>query len=611
MKYRHNKTLFTVSALSFSLLSAFSAHAAQAEMLIERKQATVQGKTYQFEKKLDARGQLIERVTLEGKPISRVPAAAREIGAPKLLEKLAKASETELIEVNIALRDVVLPEAIVAEEGSFDIEAFSALNHRINGRVVHDAEALRINEREQQRTRELRDNRQLALGKQMREFAARFNLSAKPEWQRAAEKGLMTVNTKLSARELKALIASADADAALAGVELAFPVKDVVNNAMLDTNITNWALPFSTTRGAGIGIYMTESGCADEAGRANYDRLSGSQTNHSQNVFGILRAVSPQSYIYCRGGAVLPENSDLDGVNGNPAIRIISRSNGGNDSTSYSTLDRDWDNFAYTNNIAIFNAAGNEGTGTGNTISPAKGHGVIAVGNYVGTTDTISASSSFVNPQTKNAKPELSAPGTNITAGGFTMSGTSMATPHASAFLADMMSGFPGAYLGRPHLAYASMIAGATDAIAGGVDKVGVGGIDFLSAYYNGSAWYWQGNNASFSGFDSGDGAADGYITKTTTLTAGQNVRIAIAWMNRGTWTYDHKSDAHPIGQDLDLTIVAPNGSVIASSASYDNAYEVANFTVSTTGTYKVRVKRFANRDTSANFRLGMAINVI
>ncbi len=438
--------------------------------------------------------------------------------------------------------------------------------------------------------------------------AARHGLSARGEWKDAAAKGQLTVRAKMKAGELKGIIVQRDAD--IAGIELAFPVRDQINNAMVDTNISNWALPFSTTRGAGIGIYYTEIGCRDEAGATNYDRLAGSQTDHSQNVYGILRAVAPASFIYCRGSAVLPEASDLDGVGGNPAIRVINRSNGGNDSTSYSTLDRDWDNFAYNNNLAIFNAAGNFGNETGNVISPAKGHNVMAVGNYNDGNDTINSGSSFVNPQTKNAKPEMSAPGTSITAGGFTMTGTSMASPHAAAMAADMMSGFP-AYVGRPHLTYAAMIGGATDAITGGFDKVGVGGIDFLSAYYNGSAWFWQGSNASFADFDAGDGASDGYIEKVVYIDqAWANARIAIAWMNRGSYTYDHRTDAHPIGQDLDLTVIGPNGNVIGTSASYDNAFETVNFDPTVSGNYKVRVKRFANRDTAAAFRLGMVVNV-
>ncbi|MBI2381844.1 MAG: S8 family serine peptidase [Gammaproteobacteria bacterium] len=603
MATRSNR-LFILSSLSFGLLSALSAQAAQ---VVEAQDARLDGKTYRFEKQMDAAGNIRETITRDGKPVKVLPVQPRQIAKPSLLAALKNAGDEQMLDLVVALRAPLLASQAKPESGEFVIREFLAESHRVDGKELSEAEAKSALAAADAQARQLRAQRQAAAGKLVNGVAKRLGLSARPEWQEAARQGAMSVQTRLPAGEIKALLAKHDKD--VAGLELSFPVHDDVTSAMVDTNITDWALPFAGTKGSGVGIYMTESGCADEAGRTNYDRLAGSETAHSQNVFGILRAVSPSSYIYCRGGAVLPQLSDLDGVNGNPAIRIMSRSNGGNDSTTYSTLDRDWDQFAYDHNIAIFNAAGNEGNGTGNTISPAKGHGVFAVGNYMDSNDTINSSSSFVNPATKNAKPELSAPGTNITAGGYTMTGTSMATPHASAFLADMMSGFP-AFTSRPHMAYAAMLAGATDAIAGGVDKVGAGGIDFLSAYYNGWFWYWQGSNGAFSGFDSGDGAADGYITKTHTLNAGTPVRVAIAWLNRGTYTYDHMADAHPIGQDLDLTVLAPNGSVVASSASYDNAYEVVNFTPSVSGQYKIRVKRFANRDTAGDFRLGMAVNL-
>jgi hypothetical protein len=86
-------------------------------------------------------------------------------------------------------------------------------------------------------------------------------------------------------------------------------------------------------------------------------------------------------------------------------------------------------------------------------------------------------------------------------------------------------------------------------------------------------------------------------------------VRVAIAWLNRGTHTYDHRADAHPIGQDLDLYVYGPTGAYIGGSASWDNQFEVVNFTPTTTGYYKIKVNRYANRDGSAAFRLGLKIN--
>ena len=182
----------------------------------------------------------------------------------------------------------------------------------------------------------------------------------------------------------------------------------------------------------------------------------------------------------------------MDGVGGNPPIHVINRSNGGNTTISYSTLDRDWDNFAYDNRIAIFNAAGNEGGATNTIISPAKGINVVAVGNYDDASNAINSSSSYLDPEIKAAKPEVSAPGTSVTAGGFTMTGTSMASPHAAAMAADLMSKY-SFYRHRPHVVNAVLIGGATDAISGGKDKVGAGGIDFLSTAFNGWHYYYEG----------------------------------------------------------------------------------------------------------------------
>ncbi|MES2208373.1 MAG: S8 family serine peptidase [Pseudomonadota bacterium] len=594
-------------AVSMALSTMIGAAIAQDAKVIEQKTKKIDGVTYKFEKTLDTDGSVKETVKQAGRNIAALPQVKRQLATSALNQRLAKAKDSETIAVNIALVTPEIQSSTETESGSIEIKNGRIVNQTHNGSETSD-QALIANSRVKAERKKAERKARIEAQKEIaKAFADRHRLRGHKQVQVAIEAGAETITAELTAAQIRKLLSSGDAS--IAGIELAFPVKDLITSAMQDTNITNYALPYSNLHGSGIGIYMTESGCADETGRTNYDRLAGSQTNHSQNVFGIMRAVSPSSYIYCRGGAVLPQATDLDGVNGNPAIRVINRSNGGNQTTSYSTLDRDWDNLAYNNNIAIFNAAGNNDTGSDIIVSPAKGLNVMAVGNYNDANDTINSSSCFVDNELGNNKPEFSAPGTNITAGGFTMTGTSMAAPHAAAFAADMMSGL-SVYLDRPYVVYASMIGGATDAITGGVDKVGQGGIDFLSTYYDGYTYYYNGNNASFSSFDAADGATDGYIDKIVNITnTSQKVRVAIAWLNRGTYTYDHKADAHPIGQDLDLTVLSPTGAYVGGSSSFDNQYEVVNFVPSVTGNYKIRVRRYANRDTSADFRMGLKIN--
>src|SRR5262249_6371907 len=70
-------------------------------------------------------------------------------------------------------------------------------------------------------------------------------------------------------------------------------------------------------------------------------------------------------------------------------------------------------------------AAGNEGGGTGEVLSPAMAYSVISVGNFddrntvAWTDDVMNSSSSYVDPISTHGdreKPELAAPGTNINA---------------------------------------------------------------------------------------------------------------------------------------------------------------------------------------------------
>jgi hypothetical protein len=588
-------------------ITAGASDAQAADSLVASSSKVVNGNTYLFQKYLNADGRLYARIFENGIEVKAEPQTAKTIVSPTLLERLAKLADIEQLKVNLSIIPAETSLAAPAEQGGAFIKDGNLARLELNGKAVSQEQFLALDAETKLKLTSEREARVKTQSAALQRFADRYGFAGSPELKQALEEGYSSVTLSLTAATLRKLIETKDPE--LAGLELYFAPKDVIDTAMVATNINPWQQADASAQGDNVGIYMTESGCADEAGRTDYDRLAGSQTNHSQNVFGILRAVSPQAYIYCRGGAVLPANSDIDGVGGNPAIHVINRSNGGNYTTTYSLLDRDWDNFSYDNRIAIFNAAGNEGGATNTIISPAKGINVIAVGNYDDSTNTINASSSYLDPETKTAKPELSAPGTDITAGGFTMTGTSMASPHAAAMAADMISKY-SFYRLRPQVVNAVMIGGATDAISGGKDKVGVGGIDFLSAAYNGWHYYYQGGNGAFNTFDQGDGATDSYITKKVTISNGwKNVRVAIAWQNRGTFTYDHKADAHPIGQDLDLTVYGPTGAYVGGSISWDNAYETVNFTPTVSGTYTIKIKRYANRDNGADFRMGLLIN--
>ncbi len=565
---------------------------------------------YLFVKYLNPQTQEPEEVVVNAKGIpidvSRIPRIKQSILASDLVARLA-VDDIAPIKVNIALKSPVIDikskpsygganiyegHVVVSKNGQLTDEKSLQMDLKLESELLHKADL----------------ERRSKLSEIGKELIKRNAWSKDKKLNEQLEQGLSTLTLILTKNEIDKLVkTSVDL---IDGIELYTEPKDGIVGAMLDTRVDPHALNYSARRGNGVGIYMTESGCANAGHITNYTRLSGPRTDHAENVSAILRAVSPDSYVYCRGGAVLPSASDLNGSGGNPQVHIVTRSNGSSGSNSYSISDRDWDNLVYNNQVLTFLLAGNNGNSDDEIWSPGKGLNMVTVGSYDDSIDTISDFSSAQNPQTKNQKPEISAPGVDITAGGHTMSGTSMATPHAAAFGADLLSAYTWLQL-KPAYAKAFMMKGATKTIAGGANAVGVGGLDFYDAYYNGTSTWWEGGNSSFDFFDDNDSVPNsGYIEREVFLNSSyNNVRIVFAWLNRGDYTYNNRTNVNPIGMDMDISVYDPNGNYVAGSWSYNNPYEMVNFNPSMSGTYVVKIKRWANRDTSSKFHAGLGIN--
>lgn len=401
-------------------------------------------------------------------------------------------------------------------------------------------------------------------------------------------------------------------------IDLQHEVIDATANAMLDSRVDPYAQVFGNTNGSGIGLYMSESGCPDLGHITDYQRLSGLRTDHSEIMSNIIRTVSPQSYVYCRSGGSIPSNADLNGYYGNPSIDLVNLSSTDSDGLQdYNNLDRVFDNFVYEKDILAVVAAGNEsasGNTSNNVRSPGKGMNVLTVGNHDGSTNLPHWSSNSINPTTGTNKPDLTAPGTDISAAGFLSTGTSASTAHTSAFLADLLSRYTFLH-GHAALQKSFMLAGTSGshdflAVGPNTSNRGAGRIDFYNSLYNGNHTWWDGNKYSFSFFDSNDSQPNnGYIDHTISLYSNyKEVRVAFSWLNDGDYTLGHKSFAHDLGQDFDITVIDPQGNIVATSASRKNSFEYVVFNPTISGNYNIRISRASMSDTNALLKAGLSI---
>ena len=92
-------------------------------------------------------------------------------------------------------------------------------------------------------------------------------------------------------------------------------------------------------------------------------------------------------------------------------------------------------------------------------------------------------------------------------------------------------------------------------------------------------------------------------------IPAGKKVRVVAAWDS-------HPPDLHPpygtindpLQSDFDLLIYDPNGEQVEVSSSYDNNYEIGQFTAEMSGNYQARVVKY--RFEGASERLALAYSI-
>ncbi len=373
------------------------------------------------------------------------------------------------------------------------------------------------------------------------------------------------------------------------------PIETGLTGANDSMGTTSWAHPYGY-EGDGVGVWIRDDGHPDPTNPAiDPDRVElipsypGPGTNHPTQVALSFASAAPEATLYSADGndSCLTRN-DLARYS-NPPIYLSTHSwSWTAQNPQYGECDRVWENWVYENRISTFFLSHNQGNFV---TTPGKAYNIITVGAYNSYDDTMPSFSNFRNPETEAEKPDIVAPGVGLSIPTFSggIGGTSIATPLAAGFAADLMSSSGGQQVlqYQPALMKAFLVAGAVRDIdtssAPLSDKDGAGAIDYLNTQFNrGWAW-WGGGNGDF--FD-----ADDHIHLSEDLVAGNRYRISVAWLVPGDYVLANKKP----NMNIDLRVFRGR-SMVAESDSSTNAFELVDFVAPSTGTYDVVIDRTWN----------------
>lgn len=270
---------------------------------------------------------------------------------------------------------------------------------------------------------------------------------------------------------------------------------------------------------------------------------------------------------------------------------------GGGTNNGSAGLSLFFDAAAFDLAIAVAIATGNSGSSSGSVGIPADGFNCVSAGNFTdaGTTsrsdDSLTSSSSRGPTWDGRRKPEISAPGTNITACNATWegsaadfvskTGTSMASPHVAGALALLLD--YGASWSPEGLKALLLTSGrnTSPAPTSPDDNWGWGGLDL------GAAYTCRASVAESSMTSSGPA----FVLFSGGALAGGG-RVTLAWNRHVASNGSAAPGSAASLLDLDLTVYdATTGTTLGSSASAVNPTEQVKVANSTNGVV-IKVKR-------------------
>ena len=297
----------------------------------------------------------------------------------------------------------------------------------------------------------------------------------------------------------------------------------------------------------------------------------------------------------------------------------------GSSTLSYDDIYKDWLvlHWPYP---TILQAAGNYWQGDPDGISPPeneyvnhKGYNSLGIGNHNDLASPMDGSSVFRNPNSLHGDrelPELCANGTGVSAVGLTMSGTSFASP-AVAGITALLQNTDSTLKVWPEGCRAILLAGARlnvvdntwwNDVSSGNDSVdGAGAANAYQSYLiaenrvrrNGTAVRgWDVGTLLSSDFDSNRISTFTYRVRTPLFAWFPKVKVALAWNSKVTtfWQIPISSN---LTLDFDLLVYDENNNLVGYSGSWDNSYEIAEFSAQRGKTYTIKIRRWSGTDST------------
>ena len=364
-----------------------------------------------------------------------------------------------------------------------------------------------------------------------------------------------------------------------------------------------------TGNGAVVGIL--ESGIIDD----DHPNLQNTDIQIRSSIYNILASedhATKMALIIAGENGIAPDavlkNAFLNGSMSdemewliNRGVDIVNMSFGQEDPDGiYESNAAYVDYIAYTYDVLLVVAAGNEGDSTGNVTTPGIGYNVITVGSVASNGECNSFSSDTVIDGP--VKPTISARGDNVelfdeyqTA----VTGTSAATAVCSGILSLVLEDYPTLPSNR-QLLVALMCANADFYSINGAyyDNgfsygTGAGRIDYTNMITN------YDNARMFLNNSKNDG--DTFAHQSLFLRRGETLRVAIAYLAKSTGTVSSLAFT-----DYDVYLLNPDGEVVEGANSIDSVVELFTYTVTQTGTYQYYVRQCSDRAVTSE-KIGIA----